>query len=111
MIRSEFYFENLINKYIIVKLVRYYWTPPNSQIQGKFVALYLVRKYIHLLKNYTLLKAQTLCFKMLLHNSDIRQRMLVNATLEIISHKLCPWPLFKCVKKKIIFFYLSVKHE
>jgi hypothetical protein len=91
MVRSEFHLENLINKYIIIKLIRYYWTPPTSQIQGKFISLYLVRKYIHLLKRHTIVKAQTLCFKMLLHIHDLRQRLLVNATLESISLKLFPY--------------------
>lgn len=89
-LKKEAILQTLINKFILLKMIRFYWSPIGIRIKSKMYALYMVRKYIHFLKRDTLIKAQSLCFKLLNYTSDFKQRLLVNATLEMILIKLFP---------------------
>ena len=86
-LRQEFYECQAINKILLVRLIRVYWSPQTFHWKQKMYYLFLVRKYINVLKLPVLAKAQALCFKMLRRLPDTKTSLLINATLEALSNR------------------------
>ena len=88
-IRQEPDVYKFVNNVLHLRIIRLYWIPPGRLVNRKLKILYLVRKYLELLKPEVIEASTRLCFRLLKHYVvPYCHRLLINATIEkiIVSH-------------------------
>jgi len=75
-----------LNNILHLRIIRLYWIQPQTLINKKLKILYLVRKYLDLLRPEVVEASTRLCFRLLKHYVvPYCHRLLINATIEKIN--------------------------